>query len=745
MLAILIFRFFGHNLCIYVALTLPLNEVGSVPPLQCRIGRPIADWGCQTVPKSFANSFHRLCGLSSSKARSMSLSKTAASPSFISKEVALRTEQKRWKRLSTKSFCTNAASEAKTYRSREAQLEEKLALDHPEVLAATKIRQNRPARALEVLKAPLANLQSKDVASLSSDEKNRLHHLLGLRLQALVQMRETQEALRAAEQQTALFPRDATGVSNRGFVFAAAGDHISAAECQRAAIELATTSHLPFNPYIDARLRLAHALRSLGQLAEALGSLDTILQYKPAHYDALVLKASINVEMGRLDLAHETFLEAIRMDGSRAEAYAELGNLFYSHAAYEHASTFLKEALKRDPHHADALVYLGNVLVMTGMLNEAMTSYDSALLEDSKHVKALLSKAALLGRQRKFEDAIRHADVVIGINSNIAQAYATKGEAYELLGKSVEALQSFQKATDINDKFRKGYMGQFRVLHSTAKLDQLEGVANKAISAIPDFADAYFYLGITHTLRNRFAEAKEVFLKARQAAPESAHVAYSLVSCLARLREYDQAFTILEQTKSLDRKSVSYNHSMASLLNAVGRSDEAIEALDRAIAAGPKNVPVLQMRASILHRLGRFDDAHGAYDALIKVTPNPGRFHYAKANLYLQQKNYVYALDSLDTAVDIDAMLRPIVLKAKLEPLRKLGRDAEVEACQKELERLSVDNPANVGPGEQDLQYRPVKETREETLTEEQELNAMADELFKIKNTRLDQRANPQQ
>lgn len=635
---------------------------------------------------------------------------------------------------------STASVEATAYRSRETQLEEQLALDHPEVLAATKIQQHRPVRALEVLKLPLNQLQSKDVNSLTSDEKNRLHHLLGLRLQALVQLRETQEALRAAEQQSSLFPRDATGVSNRGFIFAAAGDHVSAAECQRAAVELAGSSHLPYHPYIDAHLRLAHALRSLRDLAGALTSLETVLSHKPAHYDALVLKASINVEMGRTDVGRETYLEAVRMDGSRAEAYAELGNIFYTHAAYEHATTFLKEALKRDPHYVDALVYLGNVFSMTGMPNEAMTSYDAALLENSKHVKALLSKAALLGRLGKYDDAIRHADNVIGINSNITQAYTIKGEAYDQQNKFVESLQSFQRAIDINPNARKAYTGMFRVLHRTAKIEQLEEVASKAIASMPDFIEAYFYLGLAHSLRKRYNEAKEALSKALKLSPENSSIVYAMVACLSSLREYEEAFSILERTKSLDRKSATFNITLAGLLSAVGRAEEAVEAVDRALVATPSSSRCLQMRASLLHKLGRLDEAQTTYDKLVKLTPNPGRFHYAKAEIYMQQQNYVYALDSYDSAIDVDAMIAPTVLKAKIAAYTLLDRPADIAECQKRLDHLSVDNPDNHGPGEQQFHYRPVKETREEVLTEEQEFAEMAKEIFRPKNQRVNRR-----
>jgi tetratricopeptide (TPR) repeat protein len=616
-------------------------------------------------------------------------------------------------------------------KSREEQLEEELALNHPEVLALSKIKQHKPARALEVLKAPLEALRAKK-GNLTPDETLRLHHLLGLRLLALVGMNEIREAMFVADEQMALLPKNATGISNRGFVQAAAGDHFSAAESHKEAIELAKTTKSPKTPYLDAYYGLALALRNLSDLQGALDALAVVLEHDPAHYDTLNLKASIYLEMGRAEVARELYLEAVRMDGTRPEAYAELGNLFYGNGVYEHATSFLKEALKRDPQHVDALVYMGNVLVMTNYPQEAMTTYDSALLVDPNNVKALLSKAALLGRLNQFNEAIRVVDQVISRNSNIPQAYVTKGEAFEQLGKQEEALQSFERAIDTDVRYRKAYLAQFNLLHKMGRLDQLEDAAHKASQSVHEFADAFMYMGFAQSTARRWKEAKVSYEKALAITPTSSTSTLAYVSCLTNLGEIDEAFAVLEKSAHLDRKSLSYNYSMALLLNAAKRFEEAIEALNRALAVEPTFI-CLQMRASLLHRLGRYDEAHDDYDQLIKISPNPARFHISKGHVYVSQRNYIHAIDCFDAAVEIDALMRPLALRSKIGPLRALERNEEAQACIKQLGELSVNNPANMQEAQPELQYRPIQQTREEN-SEEEDIQALKEAVNNLRS-----------
>jgi tetratricopeptide (TPR) repeat protein len=631
-------------------------------------------------------------------------------------------------------FATETATEtSKARRNREEQLEEELAMNHPEVLALAKIRQHKPARALEVLRAPVAELKS--IQKLSEEQTMRLHHLLGLRLRALLEMGEIREALFVVDEQMALLPKNAEGLSNRGLIQAAAGDHFSAATSQREAIELANTTRTPQSPFIEAHFRLGVALRNLGDIQGALDSIETVLEHSPAHYDALILRASVNLEMGRMDVAKETFLEAIRMDGARPEAYAELGNLFYGSHAYEHATTFLKEALKRDPQNVDAMVYMGNVLVMTGYLQEAMTTYDSALLEDSQNIKALLAKAALLGRLKKYDESVRIADNVIGRNSNIPQAYLTKGEALEQLEKNEEALQAFDRAISVDPKFKKAYNAQFRVMRKIGRRDELLEATTKAINELPEFVEAYISKGLLQTSTRNLTEARATLEKAVEVSPGNPQAIISLASCLSLLREHDTAFATLEKSPRPSRKSMAYLHTLAQILVGAKRFDEAVETIDRALAVQPNQQQCLQLRASVLTRLGRYDEAHKTYDQIIKIALHPGRFHLEKALIYHLEKNYDFALDSFDTAVEIDAMLRPLATQKKIPTLQALGRDEEIVDLQKYLESISVDNPENKKEAQAEIQYRPLQQDREEN-DEDEDLKELADAFSKVKNTR---------
>src|SRR5687767_6417788 len=87
------------------------------------------------------------------------------------------------------------------------------------------------------------------------------------------------------------------------------------------------------NPKAHEQRRLADTLQQAvsahqrGDLTEAKRLYRVVLRKQPRHFDALHLLGMVEAQRGRPDRAKELLDQAIKIDGTSAEVFSNLGNV----------------------------------------------------------------------------------------------------------------------------------------------------------------------------------------------------------------------------------------------------------------------------------------------------------------------------------------------------------------------------------------------------------------------------------
>jgi tetratricopeptide (TPR) repeat protein len=199
----------------------------------------------------------------------------------------------------------------------------------------------------------------------------------------------------------------------------------------------------------------AHVLRSRVRLdvGDAVGALESARAAQalaPGRADLLHLQARIATRLGDRNGAHDAYREALRLDGSMAQVWYELGqleeerqDLMEARSCYERAlevlPTFtlaalglaslvqrtesaaaavniLVDVLATDPYELDALAALGRVLLDDGRTPEALEALERVLRFDREHRAALFHRGVARARQRRFADAVTDWEQVIQLD-----------------------------------------------------------------------------------------------------------------------------------------------------------------------------------------------------------------------------------------------------------------------------------------------------------------------------------------
>ncbi|MFD7027294.1 tetratricopeptide repeat protein [Streptomyces sp. NPDC059917] len=213
-----------------------------------------------------------------------------------------------------------------------------------------------------------------------------------------------------------------------------------------------------FTHVIEAAPENFHALIKRGavhtdleRFDEALLDFDRALALKPGYHEALLLRAYLHARAHRyqealadLDLmtAIDSFLAALVL---RAEIHSRLGR-------FEDALSDADQVLDRGTPELRVLSLCtrASVLLQYDRLDDALADLERALKMDPNCADAYSSRGTAYQSQGFFEKALADHDRAVAIAPRSPEALIHRGETYLLMGRFMAALEDFDRALAID-------------------------------------------------------------------------------------------------------------------------------------------------------------------------------------------------------------------------------------------------------------------------------------------------------
>lgn len=163
----------------------------------------------------------------------------------------------------------------------------------------------------------------------------------------------------------------------------------------------------------QSHFSLAGARIALGQLDDAITSLNLALQFNQYFSDAHVVLGDIQIKREDFISAREHFDQAIKIDPKTSDAYVGLGVLDKEAGYNNKAVLQFEQALKYNPKSVTALCALANSLANLTKKNEAKVLYQKALKIDKNCIEAQSSLAMIYIFNAEYEKAIKLIDPLL--------------------------------------------------------------------------------------------------------------------------------------------------------------------------------------------------------------------------------------------------------------------------------------------------------------------------------------------
>ncbi|MBT4426655.1 MAG: tetratricopeptide repeat protein [Rhodospirillaceae bacterium] len=230
-----------------------------------------------------------------------------------------------------------------------------------------------------------------------------------------------------------------------------------------------------------------------------------------------------------------------------------------------------------------------------------------------------------------------------------------------------------------------------------------------AISAKPDFADAYFNLGNIFRLRGGLPDAEAAYRKYLTFNPKDAAVQMSLGIVLQEQGKYTGAAPLFREVLLQQPNNADARNNLGYVLKSLGRYEEAAKTLRSALDLDPNSAERHNNYGTVLRDLRQFEEATAAFRQALRLKPD---FIEAQNNL----GHALFDMGELDAALaafNHALEIRPNDIDSYIN-LAGVGERAN----RLDIAKFAIDGGLKISPEDPSLHLIAAKCERREGETE---------------------------
>lgn len=194
---------------------------------------------------------------------------------------------------------------------------------------------------------------------------------------------------------------------------------------------------------------------------------------------------------------------------------------------------------------AKSLYYVGLAFYMTENDVECLKFMDLSILKDDTYEGAHFIKASTLNYMGKYGEAVAHFKIAIGLKADRAEFYSGLGDAYYQLEQLDLALNSYVKATELQNCPERAYSMVAQIYSDLKQNDKALGAYYVAKSKIDpqsaSYVNALFNIGLMESLNGNYDKAEPVFNELIKISPDDYHSYAKLIQIHYHNQKYDKA------------------------------------------------------------------------------------------------------------------------------------------------------------------------------------------------------------
>ncbi len=382
---------------------------------------------------------------------------------------------------------------------------------------------------------------------------------------------------------------------------------------------------------VPVKFQQAFALYQHGQLAEAQGGFEEILQIQPDHVDALHWSGVIAYCANNLQSALALIGKAIELNPDNATFHTNLGLVLEKLDQFDAALASYDQAIALNPDHVGAYYNRGVVLQKLGQFEAALASYDKAVALRPDYADAWSNRGLVLEQLKQFDAALASHDQAVALKPDFAEASLNRGVVQQRLKQFEAALASYDRAIALKPDFAEACCNRGVVLEQLKQLEAALASHDQAIALRPGYVGAHYNRGVVLQKLKQFEAALASYDKVIALDPGYAEAYSNRGNVLRELDRFDAALASYDKAVALKPDYAESYSNRGLVLQCFNRLDAALADHEKAIALKPDYAEAWSNRGGVLLQLKQLDAAVASYDKAIALKPDLAQAYWNKS------------------------------------------------------------------------------------------------------------------
>ncbi len=192
------------------------------------------------------------------------------------------------------------------------------------------------------------------------------------------------------------------------------------------------------------------------------------------------------------------------------------GKTLLDNGQHERAVKVLELAVKENEKSSDAYNVLGVAYFEMKNFPEAIQQFDKSLALDSTSYIPYYNRANANREQGKFVEALGDYSKAINLKPNIKDIYLNRGVVFYTLERYEQALEDFNFALQLDQNDAQTYFKRAKTAIMLDSMTLAKADLEQTIAKQPDFAEAFYWLGLAEITLEDQAQGCLYLKQARQ-------------------------------------------------------------------------------------------------------------------------------------------------------------------------------------------------------------------------------------
>jgi len=434
-----------------------------------------------------------------------------------------------------------------------------------------------------------------------------------------------------------------------------------------------------------AYLQLAEFYENKESSTKALQIVKQALQQYSYSAELYLRQAKLLLNEGKTEESLSSLDRAENLGTSPKESKIVRVHAMSLRKEYRDALELLSE-LKMDYYVTN--IELSNIYFREAWIYEKQEQFDrmyfslkQALIENPNNKEALERIWIAVELSRNHSQSVKLHNYLLEIDSYSYQAWFNLGHAYYSLNDYDKAIEAFEFAFLINEKFELAYRDYAEVCFELTYYDRALKCYLEVLELFESDPDILSKVGECYEYLGNTAKAKIYFFRALNLDPRNDEVYFHIGECYCREKHWESAVHFYKQAIKLDDTREDYMFGLAGAYQKLNRPEKAFPLYQQAIEIGPEQIAYWTRYARYLLSLGKYQEALTLLDEAdaniysVKVL-------YYKACCLFKMNNRKLMLETLGEALADDFKIHPIIFAA----IPEMETDKDIKAIIKYYE-----------------------------------------------------------